>query len=133
LCIPTDYFCDGDDDCRDNSDEKDCQVICEQSSQFFCDLDLCLPLSDHCDGVADCIDESDEANCTSNNTTNGRGNDSSKEGPRRSHKPARQRPCEEHEWRCKDGACIRKDFWCDGHEDCLDGSDEAACGGTVMC
>ena len=98
--------------------------------QFFCDHDLCLPLSDRCDGVTDCIDESDEANCTSSNITNSRGNDPAKEGPRKSHKAARQRPCEEHEWRCKDGSCICKDFWCDGHEDCLDGSDEAACGGT---
>lgn len=35
--------------------------------------------------------------------------------------------CELHEFRCGDGACIRKEFVCDGNQDCIGGSDEAVC------
>jgi hypothetical protein len=35
--------------------------------------------------------------------------------------------CELHEFRCDDGACIRKEFVCDGNQDCLGGFDEAEC------
>jgi hypothetical protein len=35
--------------------------------------------------------------------------------------------CELHEFRCGDGACIRRKFVCDGHEDCVGGLDEEDC------
>ncbi|KAF6773899.1 hypothetical protein AHF37_06362 [Paragonimus kellicotti] len=33
-------------------------------------------------------------------------------------------PCESHERMCRDGTCVREDYFCNGREDCRDGSDE---------
>lgn len=33
LCITLDYVCDSDDDCRDNSDELNCQDLCDNKTQ----------------------------------------------------------------------------------------------------
>nr|CAD7207575.1 unnamed protein product [Timema douglasi] len=113
-CVPFDYFCDGDDDCRDGSDERGCQVFCDIKTQVYCAADaFCLPQSVKCNGRNDCSDGSDEAKCSGS-------------------RPKSQNSswgCEQHEFQCGDGACIRKQFTCDGHEDCIDGSDEHSCNG----
>lgn len=36
-------------------------------------------------------------------------------------------PCAEHEFQCNNGLCIDSNAQCDGHKDCLDGSDEMKC------
>lgn len=36
-------------------------------------------------------------------------------------------PCAEHEFQCNNGLCIDSIAQCDGHQDCLDGSDELKC------
>ncbi|KAF8571644.1 hypothetical protein P879_03753, partial [Paragonimus westermani] len=33
-------------------------------------------------------------------------------------------PCEPHERMCRDGTCLREEYFCNGREDCRDGSDE---------
>lgn len=32
-CVPYDYYCDGDDDCRDGSDEAGCHGFCDPATQ----------------------------------------------------------------------------------------------------
>jgi len=32
-CVPYDYYCDGDDDCRDGSDEAGCHGFCDAATQ----------------------------------------------------------------------------------------------------
>ena len=53
------YRCDGDDDCRDKSDEKDCKKTCSHG-QFYCDNGKCIKGSFRCDKDNDCGDGSDE-------------------------------------------------------------------------
>ena len=63
-CIPRDYRCDGDLDCRDGSDEYNCgtPAPCEPN-EFVCDNLFCAQKIWRCDGDDDCGDGSDERDC----------------------------------------------------------------------
>jgi hypothetical protein len=39
--------------------------------------------------------------------------------------------CGHLEFMCRDGSCLNAEKKCDGHEDCLDGTDERGCNPTV--
>ncbi|XP_034243195.1 prolow-density lipoprotein receptor-related protein 1 isoform X1 [Thrips palmi] len=109
-CIPYDHYCDGDDDCQDQSDELDCPQACNNSTMLYCaHNNQCLPLSFKCDGTNDCGDGSDEANCPT------------------SLVPTHTSHCEPSEFACNDSFCIPAKLQCDGQRDCLDGSDEWSC------
>ena len=99
---------DGDDDCGDNSDEKDCARDHCHEYQFQCANKKCIPDYWKCDFDDDCGDGSDEANCT-------------------------KAACGIDQFKCNNGQCISKKWRCDLEKDCQDGSDEEDCTKQAKC
>ena len=57
-------FCDGVDDCFDNTDENNCSMKCNMGAEKLCDdRSMCIMVDWICDGYVDCTDGSDEKNC----------------------------------------------------------------------
>ncbi|XP_065817156.1 basement membrane-specific heparan sulfate proteoglycan core protein isoform X2 [Labrus bergylta] len=129
-CILMEYLCDNRPDCRDLSDETNCETKgppppvlttppqkttikkpprppsppgpC-RVDQATCQSGECIPRDYICDGERDCSDGSDEFRCGT---------------------PS---PCEPNEFKCKNGRCALKLWRCDGDNDCEDNSDETDC------
>ncbi|XP_076823399.1 prolow-density lipoprotein receptor-related protein 1-like isoform X2 [Clavelina lepadiformis] len=103
-CRPRAWLCDGDSDCVNGVDEKNCSQHTCNSDEFRCaSSGRCLPKKWTCDGETDCADGSDENDKLCNAT------------------------CDHLEFQCKSGDCISARFRCDNDEDCYDGSDEINC------
>ena len=118
-CIPFGWWCDGDEDCADASDESNCSMAarrrqqCDPDNHRRCNNGDCLPKEVWCDGRTDCSDGSDEGvECPELSCSEvGRGT----------------------QWRCRDNKrCVFQRWLCDGIDDCIDGSDEKGCSARLL-
>lgn len=59
-CIDKNWICNGQNECGDNSDEKNCGQISCREGQITCSNGDCIEMGWKCDGKRDCPDASDE-------------------------------------------------------------------------
>uniref|UniRef100_A0A3Q3B493 Si:dkey-88l16.3 n=1 Tax=Kryptolebias marmoratus TaxID=37003 RepID=A0A3Q3B493_KRYMA len=137
-CVSQNQLCDGQMDCPDGFDEKDCVVQCENSDDFLCsDQRKCIPRNQVCDGRAHCPDGSDEKECQSATCKYEGGKKwinydlsllslcTATTAPNLRSGPLK---CRTGFKLCKDGMeCVMYSHVCDGEPDCQDGSDEEGC------
>nr|XP_050845441.1 modular serine protease-like [Vespula vulgaris] len=112
-CIANEFLCDGQANCKDQSDEtqSECskpQLMCSPYA-FRCNYGACIDGDLICNGKQDCIDNSDEtlARCLysmQNITTSIK--------------------CSINQFKCDNGQCIDFERLCNGDVDCRDHSDE---------
>uniref|UniRef100_H2ZGI1 Peptidase S1 domain-containing protein n=1 Tax=Ciona savignyi TaxID=51511 RepID=H2ZGI1_CIOSA len=118
-CLPMTSRCDGVTQCNDGSDEVDCN--CNDLNRFRCRSGgKCLTMSHVCDGHNDCPENSDEDSCSTYIP---------QQLPAYEVMLNLSAPgnCTAAQLSCYDYSCVPKSSWCDGNDDCPDGSDEMNC------
>ncbi|CDQ88389.1 unnamed protein product [Oncorhynchus mykiss] len=158
-CVANGRFCDGVDDCGDNSDEAFCNNVTCVSSESSCQDGSCITGSAWCNQVIDCADASDEKNCNhtdcsdfyklgvkervfiSCNSTSlcihpswicDGANDCGDYADETNCQVSHGQKCEEGHFACPSGNCISSVWLCDGQKDCEDGADEFQCDSSCL-
>ncbi|CAD5117901.1 DgyrCDS6646 [Dimorphilus gyrociliatus] len=133
-CVDKDFKCDGEKDCSDGSDERDCiqnpinpnekyspddpDFKCPHPNLFTCKDKVCINKKFVCDDNPDCADGSDEyaSLCKTWNRKRWQG------GGRQT--VPKDFKCPHNLFTCGTKECILPIYICDGNKDCSDGSDE---------
>ncbi|KFD52531.1 hypothetical protein M513_06565 [Trichuris suis] len=138
-CTAQWYICDGITHCPNASEELNC--TCEKCSASHLALcrqpGMCIGRNRVCDGIIDCPDQEDELNCPGWCEMETKPERIECHGgvmyPKDAVCTGKVHSCREscpgcdpnEAFRCnRTGACIERNKICDGHDDCLDGSDE---------
>ncbi|KAF1766393.1 hypothetical protein GCK72_006350 [Caenorhabditis remanei] len=154
-CIPMSWRCDGDIDCQNEEDEKNCPKVCGEKEHKCGDVTSvrsslerfkCIPENWVCDGEFDCEDKSDEYQCKNVSCQENQfqceelsgdyslcipqtwvcdGQRDCTNGKDEMNCTTKATKCPENNFQCANGHCIFKNWVCDGEEDCSDGSDES--------
>nr|CAD7262753.1 unnamed protein product [Timema shepardi] len=136
-CIYANWFCDGENDCWDNSDEMNCDTKTEPPqcppNKFQCDSGQCILMAWKCDKDNDCNDaqgdqlSSDERDCSEcYYTRQSQGFIcrivylKTRTGTTSSPQPVKG----SDQFQCNNAECIPTTWQCDATPDCADGSDE---------
>lgn len=124
-CISELLFCDGNEDCPDNSDEAHCTNTVCPTDKFECwKSSTCISVEKICDNHKDCRDGEDEDMCLDMNS------EQKAQAPvtvSSVQKALVAGQCGKNKFRCSNGGCISKTKVCNGRKDCKDGSDEIDC------
>ncbi|CCD70327.1 EGF-like domain-containing protein [Caenorhabditis elegans] len=153
-CIPMSWRCDGDIDCQNEEDEKNCPKVCGaeehkcgevKSARSSLERFKCIPNKWVCDGEFDCEDKSDEFQCKNVSCQEKQfqceelsgdyslcipetwvcdGQRDCTNGKDEQNCTSKTSKCPDNNFQCSNGNCIFKNWVCDGEEDCSDGSDE---------
>jgi len=100
-CIRTHYFCDGENDCPEGDDERNCtSYVCPEGTVKCNDTGVCVRRDKVCDGCMDCANGDDERNCTKKRCTGAQF------------------------WCMTTNDCLPLVWVCDGEPQCPNGEDE---------